>query len=105
MFDLSDLLLISVPIVVAALFWRAQGSRELALQAAQRHCNEMGVQWLDGSVALKRIKVARNARGRLCLSRSYLFEFSSTGDERYQGWVTLLGSRIQSVQLQAHRLH
>ncbi|TQV69905.1 DUF3301 domain-containing protein [Exilibacterium tricleocarpae] len=104
MFDLTDLLFLSVVVLAAAALWRAQGVREIALRAAKRHCDEMEVQWLDGSVALRKVGLARNARGRLCLARAYLFEFTSTGDERYFGSVDMVGHQVRTVQLQPHRL-
>lgn len=87
------------------LFWyRGLAVRESALAAVRRHCDEMDIQLLDQTVALRSIWLGRNADGRLALRRRYNFEFTSTGDERYQGQISFLGKRIERVQTDAHRL-
>ena len=105
MFDLGDLVVWSLLILVVILFWRAQGVRELAMKAAKRHCEQMDVQWLDGNVALRGIWFKRGANGRLCFWRSYSFEFSPSGEERYSGRVVILGNKVESVYLEPHRWH
>ncbi len=102
MFDLYDLFVWSAIAFFLVLFWRGLGAREAALGAAQRHCEKLDVQWLDGNVALQSIWFKRDGQGRLCLRRIYLFEFSSTGERRYAGSVVMLGRRVQSVQLEPH---
>lgn len=105
MFDLGDLFIWSLVIFACIVFWRGQGVREIAMDAARRHCEQMDVQWLDGNVALRGLWLKRDRRGNIHFWRSYIFEFSSTGDERYSGRVVLLGEKVESVQLQAHRLY
>ena len=51
----------------------------------------MEVQMLDGYVALNGIWLKRDKAGKMQLRRSFLFEFSSTGNERYNGTVLMLG--------------
>jgi hypothetical protein len=102
---LSDLFVLFALAVILSIWWRGQGVREIALKAVEAHCQEMNVQWLDQHVALRGFWLKRNTKGRLCGWRAYKFEFSSTGDERYEGRVVLLGREVESIQLQAHRLH
>lgn len=104
MFDLTDLMIWSCVIVVAVLFWRAQGVREIALKAARQYCQQMDVQWLDSHVALRGVWFKRGSDGRLHFWRSYDFEFSTTGDERYSGKIILLGKKIESIHLEPHRI-
>ncbi|HEY7884022.1 MAG TPA: DUF3301 domain-containing protein, partial [Cellvibrionaceae bacterium] len=66
---------------------------------------QMQVQMLDQSVYLRRLWIKRASDGRLCLWRSFYFEFTATGEDRYQGRVVMLGSRIEAVQLEPHRMH
>jgi len=105
MYDLGDVVVWSVFVLICVLFWRAQGVREVALKAAKKHCEEMDVQWLDSNVSLRGLWFKRDHRGSICFWRSYTFEFSSTGEERYSGRVVLVGNRVTSVQLEPHRLH
>jgi len=87
------------------LFWsRQQQARQLTLKAIRNHCQEQGLQLLDDTLVLDNMRIRRGPGGRR-LHRNYRFEFSSTGDERYDGRVTLAGYRIIGLQLQAHRIH
>ncbi len=63
----------------------------------------MNLQFLDQTVALQDWHIGRNTRGMVTLIRRYGFEFSSTGEERYQGWVELVGTRLRHIEVQAHR--
>ncbi|NNL57099.1 MAG: DUF3301 domain-containing protein [Pseudomonadales bacterium] len=83
-------------------------AKELAIAAARKCCRQQGVQLLDQSVSMRKVKLGRHNDvedgNSLYLCRDYGFEFTSTGDERYQGHVTLHGHRVAQIQLQAHRM-
>ena len=85
--------------------WKAHGMKEQALSASKRYCQQADVQLLDDSVVLKGFWFKRDTQGKLRWWRSYLFEFTVTGAERYQGKTVLLGGKILSIQLEVHRLH
>jgi len=70
-----------------------------AYAAARRACEQAEVQFLDDTVAQSSLRFARNDEGRLILERHFRFEFSTTGDDRQQGRVRLLGGRVQDVNL------
>jgi hypothetical protein len=63
------------------------------------------VQLLDDSVVLRGFWLQRDPRGALRVRRSYLFEFTSTGNERYHGCTVMLGRRVETIQLAPHRLN
>ena len=91
-----------VILLLAAAVWFVSDSlkaREAAHQAARRACEEAGVQFLDDTVSQSGLRLARNAEGRLMFERHFRFEFSPTGDDRQQGRVRLLGSRVLDVKL------
>lgn len=50
--------------------------------------------WLDQNVQRVRKRIARNAEGRLSWRRDFDFEFSTTGEERQLGRVSLLGAKV-----------
>ena len=77
--------------------------KEIALAATRRYCREMDLDLLDDSVVLRGFWLKRDSRGSLRMWRSFLFEFSTTGEERYQGRIILLGNTVETIQLQAHR--
>lgn len=93
-------------LLIAALFcWsNAMSIREYAYLAVRKHCIDMDVQMLDDCVALSRIALKRDQFGRLRLLRSFQFEFSASGDDRYIGLITLIGSSIESIQMPPYRI-
>lgn len=103
--DLVDVVLFGAVALIGLFWWRSQAVKELALQATRNHCASMGVQLLDDSVVLRGFWFKRNSHGELCVRRSYLFEFTSTGDERYHGGTVMLGTRVETIQLAPHRLN
>ncbi len=99
-----DLILIG-SILIIGLYWsNSLAARELALTAVRNHCRKMGLQLLDDYVALNGIWPKRNAQGRIRAWRSYLFEFSVTGHERYNGKIILLGTTIERIHLDPYRI-
>ncbi len=59
---------------------------------------------LDDYVAFHSIFVQRDEQGCFRLLRSYRFEFSSTGNERYNGTITLAGRQPCKIQLEPYRI-
>lgn len=82
----------------AVLFWlESVRARDLAVEAAREACQERGLQFLDDTATQGRLRFARSEEGRLCLERTFLFEFSDTGYDRHEGRVTLNCGRVESV--------
>ena len=105
MFTLDDILIATVLLLLLLLWWNAQGAKHRALAATRAYCKQMEVQLLDEAVALRGFWLKRDSRGHLRLWRSYSFEFTATGDDRYSGKVVLLGARVEQIQLEPHRLN
>lgn len=87
-------------IVGAATAWFWQDSlaaRERANAAAMRACLDMGLQFLDGTVAFARIALVRSAGGWLTLRRTYVFDYTVDSIERRQGFIVLNAQRIESI--------
>ena len=84
-------------------WWRALGTKELALQAARRACERADVDLLDQSVCLSGLGIKRDSEGRPRLRRTFSFDFTATGDGRYRGRIVLLGQRTESVHFEPHR--
>lgn len=84
----------------AAWFWMdSLQARDAALDAARRACEAENVQLLDWTVAVRRLRPARDEDGRLRLQRTYEFEFSDTGNNRIPGSLTLLGRQLLAIHL------
>lgn len=92
-----------IPILLLALiawwWWDSMQAREIAVNAARRACRAFSTQLLDDSVVLRRIRLQRDSRGRVGLLRMYTFEFTRLGDERRNGYASLLGRRVLDVHL------
>lgn len=103
--------MLSLPLLLGVIgaalfvwFWQTSlGARERANRAAHEACQRMHLQFLDGTVAFARLGVARDDRGRLALRRTYIFDYTATSIERRQGFVVLLGARIESIGFEPER--
>jgi hypothetical protein len=104
-FELSDVVLLLALISGGLFWWHSHGVKENALRATRNHCKAMDVQLLDESVVLRGVGFQRDVLGHMRLRRSYLFEFTSTGDERYHGCTVMLGRRVETIQLATHRMN
>jgi hypothetical protein len=85
------------------LGWKAVGIREHALKATLSYCERAEVQLLDQSIALRGVWLKRDQQGQIRVWRSYSFEFTVSGEERYQGRTVLLGRTLQNITLEPHR--
>ena len=103
MVSLVDLFLVTALVTVLALWWQAQRTREIALAATKRALNQQQLRLLDDTVALRSAWFKRDKHGKLRFWRRYNFEFTVTGDERYQGFVVTLGNCIANIELPPHR--
>src|SRR5687768_11574823 len=86
-------------LAAAAVIWFLQDSlatRERANAAAMEACRRLSLQFLDGTVAFARLNFTRE-RGQLTLRRTYVFDYTANSIERRQGFVILVGRRIESV--------
>lgn len=100
---LDDLILIAL-LLGAYLYWfNGQRVKEVALKAVTENCQKLEVQMLDEYVALSGIRLKRDQAGKMRLQRTFLFEFSSTGNERYNGICIMLGRQVESIQMEPYR--
>ncbi|WP_374401144.1 DUF3301 domain-containing protein [Niveibacterium sp.] len=95
-------------LLLAGLVWLWLDSlraRDAGIIAARRQCEREGLQLLDETVAIAKLRLARNDDGQLRLQRTYRFEYSDTGDNRRNGEVTLTGAEVVSLYTGPHVLH
>jgi hypothetical protein len=100
---MPDLILILLLLAIGWIWSSNLAAREIALHSVKAYCQKMNLQLLDGYVALTGLWPKRNANGKLQAWRSYSFEFSATGTERYNGKIIFLGHRIESIHLDPYR--
>lgn len=100
-----DAILALMALLAGAFWYDSAGARERARALGKTACRRLGVQLLDDTVGLRRIRPGRNARGRVCLVRDYGFEFSPDGAARLPGLIRLRGRRADLffLQREGHR--
>lgn len=85
-------------------FWLVNlRARELATRLARERCAREKLQFLDGTVALARLRPAVY-RGRLLWRRRYQFEFSEHGDLRRAGHIELMGLTLKELYLEPYQI-
>jgi hypothetical protein len=88
--------------ILGGLFWLWFDStrvHEIAVAHARSQCQTEGVQFLDDTVSLASIKPSRDEEGRLALQRTYVFEYSDTGNDRKAGRVVMLGRDVRLLYI------
>lgn len=85
-------------------WWRATAIKDGVLIAAKQYCKTMDVMLLDEAVYLRGLWVKRDGGGQLRVWRRFMFDFTSTGEERYSGRIIMLGRKIVHSELDTHRL-
>jgi hypothetical protein len=101
---MESLLLVGVLVAVTWYWWDTMQCKEIAKRAGQQACRNADVQFLDDTVAVKKLWLRRAENGRLQICRLFFFEFASDGEYRYQGRVVLTGKQIREVAMDAYRL-
>ena len=89
---------------IGLLIWQNAGFRDRAIGLAKQHCEQMNVQLLDDTISLMKLRLKKDRRGNIAVARCYEFEFTSDGDRRYRGELTLHGTRLDRVELAPHRV-
>ena len=90
--------------IAAVWFWLDSiTAREIAVSVGKQTAQKYGLQFLDDTVAVTRLRAARDLNGRMRFQRTYSFEVSDTGAERLACSVTLLGKRVDAVHVPPHR--
>ncbi len=101
---MDDILTLLLLLAVLWFWWDSRGVAEQAITVARKHCEKLGLTFLNDTVAWKRIRLRRNKRGRMQIQRSYFFEFASDMQQRYSGEIVMLGKQTVKVNLDTYRI-
>ena len=104
MFTLSNLLWLLVAGILLVYWWHSGSFKGRARELAIAHCLQFDLQLLDQSMVIRGIWPLRHGKNGLALRRSYQFEFTSTGEQRYQGVLVLEGMNLKSIDLEAYKI-
>ena len=99
MLTLGNIFVLMLFATAGAWLWHNHGLRERALERVKQHCGKLGIELLDGNVALKKIGFIKDASGRRRLARVYNFEFTVTGETRHYGTITQFGAHSAQIEL------
>ena len=99
MWEAAVLVLILVVVFVWVDSLRA---RERAVQAGRAACKRYDLQFLDDTVSFVRVRLARDADGQVKIARTYVFEFSDTGNNRRHGAIQMLGAQVLDLRLEPY---
>ena len=102
--SLEAIFILTLLAAVTSFWWQSDKVRGFAYQHALGYCRERGLQLLDQSLVLVGVKPVRGESGGLHLRRRYRFEFATTGETRYKGWVELFGVRLNKFEVEPHVL-
>lgn len=90
-------ILLIIVLVLLGWFWLdSVAVREAAVSAGKDIAGRCNLQLLDETVACSKLWLGRNSRGRMQLLRTYDFEVSSSGGDRLQCTLVLLGRHLQT---------
>lgn len=92
------LLLLTVAVVFLI---RGRGYHESADKVVRDCCRQNGLQLLDGTVSFHGFSLLWE---RVSLTRTYRFEYSLNGVDRYQGLVTLSGNQAIALRIDPEHL-
>lgn len=98
MSDLSNLLLLLVLGAVVGLWLKLSAARERAMREARRFCLQHGLQLLDETVGLRRVRL-RRIDGLRRVERCYAFDVSVDGKDRQPGRLWMIGHAVTSLSL------
>ena len=89
-------------VILGGLFWlwfESTRVHEIAVGRARGQCQVEDVQFLDDTVSLANIKPMRDDNGHLTLKRTYMFEYSDTGNNRQLGSIVMLGQKVHCLNI------
>jgi hypothetical protein len=98
---MTDIFIVILLVTVCFIFWQQRRQAELAKLAATRKCKELNLQLL--SVALKAHRF-KSPTKKWFWHSEYNFEFSSMGDDCYQGTIIFQGFTVVDIILPPHRV-
>jgi hypothetical protein len=95
-----EILLAIVSLSAVVWYWQdSLRSREFALNKCRGLCEDRGVQLLDQSVHVARLRLGKTARHNIFIRRFYAFEFSIGGVDRHNGVAVVSRDRIEYLSL------
>jgi hypothetical protein len=100
--NLFDLVLLLVIFMIVGQFWRIRGISEKANEHLKHYCQLNQLQLI--SVARHKTRIG-NYKGKLDWQSEFVFEFSGTGEDSYQGSLKMTGVQVLETNTPAYRIN
>lgn len=89
-----------IALVLLIWYWMdGRRAHEAAVRVCKRACEQADLQLLDDTISLNRIKLRRDANGRMKFRRGYRFEYTNDSAERRQGHIVLHGLKVEQIHI------
>ncbi len=98
MSNVTDMLVLLALGATIGAWMKLSSAREHATREARVQCQQHGVQLLDETVGLRRVRL-RRVNGQRHLERCYGFEVSVDGHDRAPGRLWMIGRSLTSLSL------
>ena len=98
MSSLSDMLVLLTLGATVGGWMKLSTARERAVRVARAQCLQHGLQLLDETVGLRRVRL-RRVNGLRRVERRYDFEVSIDGNDREPGHLWMIGGAMSSLSL------
>ena len=85
-------------------WWKSGQFKGRARTLAIDYCKQHNLQLLDDSMVSSGLWPEKIAGRGLHIRRTYQFEFTSTGAQRYQGTIILAGMQLKAIKLDPYKL-
>jgi hypothetical protein len=100
--NLFDLVLLLGILLIIGQFWRIRGISEKANEHLKHYCELNQLQLI--SVARRKTRIG-SYKGKLDWQIEFLFEFSGTGEDSYQGSLIMTGLFALETNTPAYRIN
>lgn len=100
---MASIWLILAVATVIYLFWLDRQAAESAREYANRHSEKLHVQFLSIACTKKRLGILKN--GKPGLKSTFVWEFSSNGEDSYLGTINLENDKVVNVEVPPHKLN
>ena len=101
--DLTDIIFFMLLSFLGYFWWQSKAVKESAIIRVKRYCKEMDIQLLDETISTKKSRLIWH-RNQLKIKRSFVFEFTSTGEARYEGEIIFLSHSMDSIAIEPHKI-
>lgn len=101
---LSDVFVVLVLMLFAWLWWLDRGLKQQAYRRCKLYCENANLQLLDDNIQIQVTRIRKNKQGQWRLYRCFVFEFTSTQEQRYQGRLEMMGRAITHIELDPYRI-